>query len=116
MASFPTSVRPVVNEDGTSVLIDVDERLYPEEVVLKAAYWMTDRMYVHLSRSPEGRLVVELRAKNDADAGTIQRYCGEFCNSLIDFAIRVRVSADTEDIQEALLKRAFLGLVPKPLA
>ena len=112
-SKFPTSAGVAVDERGPSVLLTLDPGLYPEDVVLKAAYWLTDRCYVHVNRSSDGRLLAEIRAKDGEDASNLADISGEFCNALIDFAIRARVSEETKDIQEALLQRAFVELVPK---
>lgn len=105
----------VLDDRGTSTLIEVDPLLYSEDVVLKAAYWLTDQCYVHVRRGEAGELFAEVRAKDGLGGASLERACGEFCNSLIDFAVRARVAAETSAVQEALLQRAFKELVPEAM-
>jgi His-Xaa-Ser system protein HxsD len=102
----------VFDESTTSALIELDSSIYGEDVVLKAAYWLTDRCYVHVCKSEAGKLAVEIRLKDDSRA-SLASVCGEFCNSLVDFAVRAHVARETEIVQEALLRRAFVELAPK---
>jgi len=113
MTNFPTSAGVVIDERGPSVLLTIDPGLYPEDVVLKAAYWLTDRCYVHVDRLPGGQIRAEIRPKDDENSPDLPDVSGEFCNALIDFAVRAQVSEETKDIQEALVQRAFVELVPK---
>jgi len=98
---------------GDHSFIAVDPGLYSEAAIYKAAYWFTDRYYVFLDRAPEGRIVVELRAK-EADHGDLRVACAEFCNALVDFRVRDIVTKETMPIREALVTRAFTEGVPKP--
>ena len=102
----------VFDESTTSALIEMDPGLYGEDVVLKAAYWLTDRCYVHVTKSETGKLLAEIRLKDGSDISLVS-LCGEFCNSLVDFAVRARVARETGPVQEALLQRAFVELLPK---
>ena len=93
-------------------MIELDHGLYSEEVALQAAYWLTDQGHVHLTKNAVGKLVAEVRRKDGQGGEALAGLCGEFCNSLIDFALRARIAVETQDIQTALLQRAFVELVP----
>jgi His-Xaa-Ser system protein HxsD len=92
--------------------VSIDPSLYSEAAVYKTAYWFTDRYYVFLDRTAEGRIVVELRAK-EANGGDLKAACAEFCNSLIDFRVRNIVAQETMPIREALVTKAFMEGVPQ---
>lgn len=113
MSQFPAAARVVTNDHGAVALIEIDLALYSEDVALKAAYWLTDKYYVHVRRAEAEKLIAEVRAKDGADGTALIEACGEFCNSLIDFAVRAKIVAETKEIQQALLQRAFVELVPK---
>jgi His-Xaa-Ser system protein HxsD len=98
---------------GDHSSIAIDPGLYSEAAIYKAAYWFTDRYYVFLDRAPEGRIVVELRAK-EADHSDLRVACAEFCNALIDFRVRDIVAKETMPIREALVTKAFTEGVPHP--
>jgi len=97
---------------GDHSSISIDPALYSEAAIYKAAYWFTDRYYVFLDRAPEGRIVVELRAK-EAGGGDLRAACAEFCNALIDFRVRDIVAKETMPIREALVTKAFMEGVPQ---
>lgn len=111
--SIAGAARIIQRPDGTSsAVIAIDCALYPEEAALKAVYWLTDRCHLHIWRPQDGSLAVELWPKDGARL-SLQQACGEFCNALADAALRIRISAETAPIQEALLQRAFLQLMPR---
>src|SRR6185369_3735856 len=81
--------------------------------IFKTAYWLTDRFFVFLDRTEDGRWMAEMRNKPGGSAN-LQDATSEFCNSLIEFRLRDIVNAETGAIREALVRRAFLEGVPKP--
>ena len=115
MPGFPVTVGVEITDRGVTALIEIDSGLYSEDIALRAAYWLTDRGHIHLTRNAQNQLVAELRLKDGGDGAALTALCGEFCNGLIDFALRARIAAETQDIQEALLQRAFVELVPRPV-
>lgn len=96
-----------VDDLGEFTRLEVDPELYGEEVVFKTAYWFTDRLFIYLTRTDTNNIGVELRPKPGADSGSLPLLCGEFCNSLIDFAVRQQVLRETSPIREALIRKAF---------
>ncbi len=110
---FPSRAGVVVDERGTTVVIAFDPGLYPEDVALKAAYWLGEHCHVHIGRGQEGGLVAEIRTKDGCEGPELTAACGEFCNALIDFALRARIAEETKGTQEALLQRAFVQLLPR---
>ncbi|WP_127079663.1 His-Xaa-Ser system protein HxsD [Rhodomicrobium lacus] len=111
--SFPKGTAVEFDERGCVSTIVLDPRLYSEGVALKAAYWLTDRCHVHLRRNAEGHLLADIRLKDGGAGLELTAACGDYCNALVDFALRERVAADTQAIQEALLQRAFLQALPR---
>jgi His-Xaa-Ser system protein HxsD len=97
---------------GERATVSVDTSLYSEQVIFRAAYWLTDRFYLFLSREDE-KVRVEVRNKPDFPVD-LQQACGDFCNSLIDFRLREIVAKEADGIREALVRQAFLEGVPKP--
>jgi len=97
---------------GDHSVVSIDPGLYSEAAIYKAAYWFTDRYYVFLDRAQEGRIVVELRAK-ETSGGDLRIACAEFCNALIDFRVRDIVAKETMPIREALVTKAFMEGVPQ---
>lgn len=114
MTAFPTATRVSVDADGAVASICIDPSLYSPEVALKAAYWLTDRGHIHIAHRPDGHLTADIRLKDGLDGEPLTQLCGEFCNALIDFALRERVAAESAIVQSALLQRAFIELLPSP--
>ncbi len=104
---------PVFDDRGVSASIGIDGALYDEDAALAAAYMLTDRCHVAVDR--EGSvLTVTIRLKDGSGGEALKTACGDFGNALIDAALRARISDQTADIREALLKRAFGELAPRP--
>lgn len=100
-------------EDGSiSTIIRIDCDLFPDEVVEKAAYWITGICDVHLSRPCPGEILAGLRLKTGGTVAEFEQSCLDFRQALLDFAVRARVAAETKDIHEALLRRAFIEMAP----
>ena len=110
---FPSGTALISDNGGTAAVFGIDTALYPDDVVLSAAYWLTDRCNVHVAHVIDGRLTAEVRLKDGAGGQPLADACWEFSNALIDAALRKRVSAQTADIQEALLRRAFSESLPR---
>lgn len=103
-------------ENGASILITINEELYSKDVVLRAAYWLTEVCHVHIDKKACGTITVNIRTKDGRVGPDLTAACEEFRNSLIDFALRARIASETQDIQRALIQRAFIELLPKPVS
>lgn len=110
---FPTGTTLISNGSGTAAVFGIDTALYDVDVVLAAAYWLTDRCNIHVGSVIDGRVTAEIRLKDGTAGQALADVCGEFSNALIDAALRKRVSLQTADIQEALLRRAFAESLPR---
>ena len=89
--------------------VSVDERVFSEEVVMKSLYWLSGRYNVEVKREP-GRadLVVGFRGTDRAMSAA---ECGElearFRRDLIDFKTRAIVEAETRNVRDLLVAKAF---------
>lgn len=90
-------------------VVEVDEQIFPPEVVLKATYWLNGRFIVDIRRdanrglllvrvghseralSPEETLELETRLRRD----------------LIDFRTRAIIEQETRTLRELLVAKAF---------
>jgi His-Xaa-Ser system protein HxsD len=93
----------------------VNEEVYDLDVVQGAAYLFLDRCYVFLDRAPaasEGdrRVEVVLKAKGEADAAALEALAGEFCNELLNQALRKNIGATNARIREFLMAKAFFSV------
>jgi His-Xaa-Ser system protein HxsD len=76
--------------------------------VFKAAYWHTDRLYLFFSRGhvPD-QIHVEIRPKQDIAQEALEAVARDFCNAIIDYQVRQEVIAETGEIRDTLLRKAF---------
>ena len=95
--------------DARRVAFELDESLYPKSAVLGAAYLFVDRCFVFLTRSSEGAIRVQLRAKESATEDELVALAGEFGNELLNQVLREQVGESTRRIREYYMGRAFFG-------
>jgi His-Xaa-Ser system protein HxsD len=95
---------------GDAAILTVDLGVFDKAAVFKAAYWMTDRVYLYFLPSSGERelktLQIEVRPKALGKA-TAEQLAREFANSLIDFQTRQIVLRETSGSRDVLLHRAF---------
>ena len=91
--------------DG-GVEFEVDTSIYPAEAIARTAHAFTDRAFVMLREEGSNRTRVALRAKDlAADVTTL---VGDFCNSLLDYKLRIEIGRDTKAIRELIVAQAFV--------
>ncbi|KKP27973.1 MAG: hypothetical protein UR15_C0033G0005 [Parcubacteria group bacterium GW2011_GWA2_31_28] len=98
-------------EDG-SVILKVNPKLYPLEVIYSAAYVFLDRAYVLLDGDPKKEVIVKLMPKEKHD---LKKLGGEFFNELINYADYNKRAKETKNIREMLLQRALITNDPSVL-
>jgi His-Xaa-Ser system protein HxsD len=99
---------------GEYAQVSINREVYKDTTIFKAAYWLTDRYYVFLDVSSDGRMLVEFRPKGSSSPVAIKQVAAEFCNHLIDFRLRDIVFTESGSIREALVTKAFSEGVVKP--
>ncbi len=85
----------------------MDKGLYTEDAIFKAAYWFTDRYYLFLDATSDGKVIVEIRGKSSLAPDVLKATILDFCNSLVDFRVREQVMKQTSSVRDALILRAF---------
>jgi len=104
-------VKEISIEDG-SVILKVNPKLYPLEVIYSAAYVFLDRAYVLLDGDPKKEVIVKLMPKEKHD---LKKLGGEFFNELINYADYNKRAKETKNIREMLLQRALITNDPSVL-
>lgn len=92
---------------GGGCCLHLDTSIYPVDLVMRTAYWFTDRVYIYLTWATVDKriLSVSFRQKNDEIELNTQAYA--FLNSLLDQAVRKQVEVETHEIREIIIKKAF---------
>ncbi len=98
--------------EGTLIL-ELDESLYPKDAVYGAAYIFIDRCYVWLDRPKEGRLSVRLRLKPDVKP-SLDDLAGEFENELLGQAWRRLIIEENRRLIEQVSTQAMAGAAGPP--
>ncbi len=93
-----------IDEKNNSVLITINSKIYPLEIVYSAAYVFIDRAYVIIDGDPEDKLIVELKLK---EKGNLDELGREFNNELVSYAVYVIQSARTQGVRDALVEKVF---------
>jgi His-Xaa-Ser system protein HxsD len=94
---------------GAVACLNVNTSVYSKTAVFKTAYWYTERCFLFLSRPLDlsDTIQVEIRPKSSITKDELIVMCREFANNLIDQQVRQEVIAETGNVRDALIKKAF---------
>lgn len=95
-----------VNEKEGYVLISVNPKIYPLDIVLSSAYMFTDRHYILIDGDPNEEIIVELRPKNKKE--NLEQMGREFNNELINYANYTIQAIKNEELRRAVINRVLL--------
>lgn len=85
------------------MLSEFNADLYPKEVIIKTAYFFTDKCYVHLDLSDNKYQIMLNSKSNESDESMEKRLNNEIINQLA----RYMVSVKTSEIRQLIMGRAF---------
>ena len=95
-----------VNKKQNTVLVSVNPKVYPLNVIFSASYLMMDQAFVVVDGNPETEIVVSLRPRAKQELEVIAR---NFNDQLLNYAVNDAESKKTEKLRDALIKDAFAG-------
>lgn len=101
-----------INKKESYVLVSVNPKIYPVDVVLSSAYIFTDSCYVLVDGDPNKEMVVELRPKDKKE--NIEKIGRNFNNELINYANYAVQAIKNERLREAIINRVLLTNIEKP--
>lgn len=96
-----------------SATIYLDARIYSKEAILRACYWYTNVAFIRIPESPDGRLAIRVKMKQQAPTlenpspVAVTQFLDEFCNSVLDFELRRQVEAETAPVRQLILAKAL---------
>jgi len=93
-------------EPGPEGTLLVHKDLYPKEVLFGTAFTFLDRCYVHLDVADPQRIQVRLRPR-PSSSWTADELAGEFANELVNQALRLHFSRQTEKVRTQVVARAI---------
>ncbi len=91
--------------DGDGLLAEVDLGVYGLPALLRVAYKFTDRCFLHLQRRTDD--VVEVRFRAKGANMSLENIAGEFCNELLDQALREIVASESESMRNLIVAHAL---------
>lgn len=95
-----------LHPEHNSVLISVNPKIFPLEVVYSATYSLMDKAYSIIDGDPEEEIFVELKPKDKKlDLEQLGR---EFNNELLNYAVYMVQNSKNQDLINTLIQRAFL--------
>lgn len=93
-----------IDEKDRSVLVTINPKVYPLEVIYSAAYMFLDRAYVIIDGNPEKEITVQLKVKGE---DKLDKMALEFHNELVNYAVYVIQAARTDEIRKTIVQSAL---------
>jgi len=96
-----------------SARISLSTKFYSREAILRAASWLSNAAFIQVPDSSDSKFVVLIRQKHTTPTlevpkqVNIDELVGEFCNSVLEFELRQQVQAETTQIRQIILAKAF---------
>lgn len=95
-----------------SLIISLNSKIYPFEIILGAAYSFIDRAYVFLDGDPNKNIKISFKSK-ERDSN-LKKISGDFQNELLNQSLRKQISDSNKVIREYIVANAILGsMTPK---
>jgi len=93
-----------VHKKDNFVIVSVNPKLYPLEVIYSTAYIFINNTYVMIDGDPGEEIIVQLIPKTDTDIEVLGR---EFNNELLNYMVYMHRSMKNQGIREAIVQRAL---------
>jgi len=97
-----------VNEQENYVLVSIDSKIYPLDVIYTAAYVFLEKAYLILDGDPKKEVLVKLIAKRKASREELDILGKEFLNELINYGFHKKQSEQNKQTKQIILQRALL--------
>ena len=94
-----------INEKEGYVIISINPKIYPLDVVLSSAYVFTEKYYCLVDGDPKEEIIVEMRPKTKK--GDLKKMAREFNNELINYANYAVQSLKNQILRESIITRVL---------
>lgn len=102
-----------IHKGKNGVIISVNPKIYPLDIIFSAAYIFIDKAYVIVDGDLEEEIMVQLRPK---DKNTNLEILGrEFNNELINYSFYAAQTNKNMELRTAVIQRAFLTSAQEPV-
>lgn len=89
----------------SSVILSVNPKIYPLDVIFSAAYIFTDKNYIILDGNPEDEILVEIKPKEKTNE--MEKIAMEFNNELVNYGSYAVQSARNTHLRHIILQRVL---------
>jgi len=96
-----------VEEEKNQVVVSINPKIYPLEVIYSAAYVFLDKFYTIIDGDPETEIIVKLKAKEPTSREDLEKAAFEFQNELVNYSVYVVQAARNKDIRKAIVEAAL---------
>ena len=101
-----------VSKDKNCVIISVNPRIYPVDIIFSAAYIFIDKSYVIVDGDPNEEIIVQLKAKDKSI--DLEKMGREFNTELVNYSFYHAQYVKNAPIREAIIQRAFFTQSAEP--
>jgi len=98
-----------INEKENKIVISVNSKLYPLEVIYAVAYVFLDRAYIYLDGNPKSEIFVSLKGKKKVTKKALKEMGGDFLNELLNYSLRNSISKSNRKVREYILGACLFG-------
>ena len=91
-------------KDG-SIILSVNPKIYPLDVIFSAAYIFTNENYIILDGNPEEEILVEIKPKEKSNE--MEKIAMEFTNELVNYGSYAVQSARNTHLRHIILQRVL---------
>jgi len=95
-----------IHEKENIVLVSVNPKIFPLQVVYSAAFVSMEKAYVIIDGNPEMEIVVTLRPKEGRNPEELGR---KFTEELVNYSVSMVESQRTMELRKVLIEKALLG-------
>jgi len=95
-----------INKEGEYLIVSINPKIYPLEVIYSAAYVFLDRAYLLIDGNPEEEIFVQMKPKNRKE--DLEKLGNEFNNELVNYSVYVVQAVRNQPLRKAIIERALL--------
>lgn len=100
-------LKPKIDQKENKITIAINPQFYPPEAIYGAAYVFMDRAFIFLDGDPKNQVLITLKGKEKLNQKKLNDLSGEFCNEILNYSLRNRISKNNQKIREAVVLRAL---------
>lgn len=95
-----------IGKEGEYLIVSINPKIYPLEVIYSAAYVFLDRAYLLIDGNPEEEVFVQMKPKNRKE--DLEKLGNEFNNELVNYSVYVVQAVRNQPLRKAIIERALL--------